>query len=516
MGQDTDGTLPGVHQPAVSGQTHPMTLVHRVLYPQPIATLDEYLARGGGAGLEAALSVEPEAIIDEIEAAGLRGRGGAGFPTGVKWRTVRDYHAKFAASTVVVNGAEGEPGTFKDRTILRVDPYAVVEGALIAARAVGADEVVFALKRAFATEVARLRHALDEVRAAGWCPAVSLSVYEGPDEYLYGEETALLETLDGRYPFPRIAPPYRRGEHEVADDPRFAGTRTHSGLAAHVEMAASGGDEAPPALVDNIETMANVPRIIGRGASWFRTEGSEKSPGTLVCTITGAVQRPGVGEVIMGTTLREAIEEIAGGPLEGRTIKAVLSGVSNPILTVDLLDTPLTYEDMAAVGCGLGCGGFIVFDDGQDMAAVAAGVSRFLAVESCGQCTPCKRDGLALSSLLDRLCRSDVSGRDLGQIRSLASTVGERARCYLATQHETVVTSLLERFPADFAAHVDGGAAPVQPTLVAEVLDLGPDGVVLDVRHTDKQPDWTFNPTDSGQAPAERYADHRRPVALDG
>jgi len=486
-----------------------MTLVHRVLYPQPIASLDEYLGRGGGAGLQKALTMSNDEIIAEVLASGLRGRGGAGFPTGIKWRTVRDYHAEDVASTVVVNGAEGEPGTFKDRTIIRTDPYAVIEGALIAARAVGADEVVIATKQTFGREVARLRAAVDEVEAANWAPDVRVVVFEGPSEYLYGEETALLEVLDGRYPFPRIAPPYRRGERELVET--YGDVRSRSNLSAHVEMAVpGGGTDAAPTLVDNIETMANVPRIISRGSAWFRTEGTEKSPGTIVCTFIGDVEREGVGEVIMGTTLREALHAISGGPRAGHTIKAVLPGVSNPVITADQLDTPLTYEDMQAIGSGLGSAGFIVFDDTTDMAAVAAGVSRFLAVESCGQCTPCKQDGVAIASELALLCRDEGTKADLPRVQSLLSTVGDRARCYLGTQHQVVVSSLVSVYGPELAAHAAGRAEPVEPRLVTELLDIADDRAVLDEHHLAKQPDWTYNPTDSKQAPAERYGEHRR------
>ncbi|HEY2429856.1 MAG TPA: NADH-ubiquinone oxidoreductase-F iron-sulfur binding region domain-containing protein [Acidimicrobiales bacterium] len=492
-----------------------MTLVHRVLFPEPITSLDEYFARGGGAGLEAALKREPDELIAEIAASGLRGRGGAGFPTGVKWRTVSDFRSDAVPATVVVNGAEGEPGTFKDRTILRTIPYAVVEGALIAARAVGADEIVFGVKRSFGPEVARLRQVIEEVRAAGWPEDdVKLIVVEGPNEYLYGEETALLETIDGRYPFPRIAPPYRRGEREVVETDRDAVSR--SGLAAHVEMAGPGSPTgAPPALVDNVETLANVPRIIARGAAWFRTEGTEKSPGTIVCTIVGDVEREGVGEVIMGTTLRQAIDEIGGGPRAGRRIKAVLPGVSNAVLTEDQLDTPLTYEDMQAAGSGLGSGGFLVFDDTTDMAAVAAGVSRFLAVESCGQCTPCKQDGIGLSEALARLCTDVAHVDDLTRARALAATVGDRARCYLGTQHQVVLESLLNVFAPDFEAHCGGRAAPVEPRLVAELVDIADGRARLDERHAAKQPDWTYDATYSGQMPADRFSEHRRQRPLD-
>src|SRR5438132_7195813 len=308
-----------------------MPLVHRVLPPQPIASLEEYVTRRGGRGIETATAEDAEAIIDTVEASGLRGRGGAGFPTGRKWRTVRENSSPVFPTTVVVNGAEGEPGTFKDRTIMRLDPYAVVEGALIAARVVEANSVVFGLKRTFVPEVSRLRAAIVEMQRAGWAEGIDLNVFEGPDEYLYGEETALLETLDGRYPFPRIAPPFRRGVTEVVEHADDVGTR--SGLSAHVDMAVPGGETgAPPTLVDNVETLANVPRIVSRGADWFRTEGTEESPGTIVCTVTGSTRRAGVGEVLMGTPLRELIDLVGGGPRRGHQIKAVTPGVSSGLV----------------------------------------------------------------------------------------------------------------------------------------------------------------------------------------
>jgi NADH-quinone oxidoreductase subunit F len=492
-----------------------MPKVHRVLFPEPIASLEEYLARAGGTGLEAALGKSSEEIITELEASGLRGRGGAGFPTGRKWRTVRDYASDDLATTVVVNGAEGEPGTFKDRTIVRTNPYPVIEGAIIAAKAVGAGEIVIGLKRSFGPEVKRMQAAIDEVNAAGWADDLVIRVFEGPDEYLYGEETALLESMDGRYPFPRIAPPYRRGETEVVEHDIDA--RSHSGLSAHVEMAdETGATGAPPALVDNLETMANVPRIIGRGAAWFRTEGTDESPGSIVCTVTGQVQREGVAEFEMGTPLSEVIEEIGGGARPGRRIKAVLPGVANAVITEDQLDTPLSYEAMAAIGSGLGSGGFIVFDDSADLVAVASGVSRFLAVESCGQCTPCKQDGIVISDLLDRVCKSDASSRDLAAIGSRVKTVADGARCFLATQHQVVVGSILDQFGDEFEAHVAKRAEPVEPALIAELRDIRGDEAVVDERHRQKQFDWSYDAEDSGQAPADRFDDHRNQRPLPG
>ena len=491
-----------------------MTLVHRVLFPTPIGSLDEYVKARGGTGLEAARALDPEALITTIEASGLRGRGGAGFPTGRKWRTVRDYCSNFERTSVVVNGAEGEPGTYKDRTILQNDPYQVLEGALIGAHAVRADQIIVATKHSFSVEVARLRAAIAECKAAGWFDGIEIEVFEGPNEYLYGEETALLETIDGRYPFPRIAPPYRRGVREVVESAADIGTR--SGLSAHVEMAGPDSDtDAPPALVDNVETLANVARIVARGAEWFRTEGTAESPGTIVCTVTGSTVRSGVGEVIMGTPLREVIEAIGGGARPGRTIRAVLPGVSTSFIDGSALDTPVSYEALAAIGSGLGSAGFVVFDDQDDLVGVAAGAARFLAVESCGQCTPCKKDGLRIAELLEATVRGESDKFKLEELRRKISTVADSARCSLGTQQQVLAGSLLEMFPEDVDAHTERRVHHSEPRLVAELEGIT-DGVArIDERHAQKQPDWTYDAIDSGKSPAERLGEHREELTLD-
>ncbi|MDQ3977934.1 MAG: SLBB domain-containing protein [Actinomycetota bacterium] len=493
-----------------------MTTVHRVLFADPVHILDDYIAGGGGEGLEAARKVEPDVVIAELEASGLRGRGGAGFPTGTKWRTVAEHGSPLAATAVVVNAAEGEPGTFKDRSILRANPYHVLEGALIAAYAVGATQVVFGMKRTFRREVDRVRAAIQEAYKAGWADPteVEITLFEGPSEYLYGEETALLESIAGRYPFPRIAPPFRRGVLEVVQDEDDVASR--SGLAAPVDMAGPEDESvAPPTLVDNVETLANVPGIIAKGAGWFREYGTEKSPGTIVCTVTGSVRRPGVGEVPMGTPLREVIEAVAGGARRGQHIQAVLPGVANGLIGFDQLDTPVTYEDLNEIGSGLGSAGFMVFDDADDLAAVAAGVSRFLAVESCGQCTPCKQDGLALSELLAKVTRSEAEEHDLQAIADRVATIGDRARCYLALQHQAVMASVIERFRDALEAHVTGAAAATDPVLIAEMVDIEGNRAIVDERFREKQPDWTYGDEYSGQSPADRFGEHRSPDELE-
>ncbi|MFN8027173.1 MAG: NADH-ubiquinone oxidoreductase-F iron-sulfur binding region domain-containing protein [Acidimicrobiia bacterium] len=488
--------------------------VERVLPSTPFGSLADAVHAGAGEGLRAARAMTPAAIVELVGNAGLRGRGGAGFPAARKWRAVVAHEPAATPPSVVVNAAEGEPGSFKDRALVRADPYRVIEGALIAALAVGADTVVVGVRRSCTRELTRLEHAVREVTEAGWLDAddlrVQLRVVTGPDEYLFGEETALLEVIDGRHPFPRLAPPYRRGIDEVG----LPGHALHreSNSAADRELASASHDtDAPPALASNAETFANVSGILAHGDGWFRELGTAESPGTILCTVSGDTNRAAVGEFPFGTPVRVIVDELGDGLRDGRTPLGVLSGVANPFLPGALLDTPATHEDLRAAGSGLGAAGFLVFDDSADPVAIAAGVAHFLAVESCGQCVPCKRDGLELAALLRDAAGARADDRTLGNLRDRLLTVTDGARCNLATQQQVVLTSLVEQFPAEFAAHVgETTAAAVAPVPIAPIDDIV-DGVArLDGRQAAKQPDWTFDPVDSGQWPANRLDDPRR------
>ena len=457
-----------------------MDFAPRVLDADPVTSLEDHInTHGGGKGLEAARRLGPTGILDDIEASGLRGRGGGGFPTGTKWRTVVENASAAGdlAPTVVVNGAEGEPGTFKDRAILRRNPYRTLEGALIAAQAVGANRVVVGLKRSFTEERDRIAGAIGEIKAAGWLDGVDIDIVEGPEEYLFGEETGLLEVIEGRAPFPRIAPPYRHGVD----------------------------DRVPaPSLVNNVETLANVPAILSEGPEWFRSLGTAESPGTIVCTISGRTKRHGVAEFPMGTPLRTVIDSLGGGATSGQQIVGAMSGVANTVVPADKLDTPLTYEDMEAIGSGLGAEGFIVFDDTTDMAAVAHGVARFLAVESCGQCTPCKGDGLAIAGLLDAVRRSAADENTLAQIDEHLVTVTDEARCFLAHQQQRVINSIMQLYEVQVAEHVTQARPEVERAVIAPIVDLDGDRFTLADEHLNKQPDWSYDEVDSGQFPAQR------------
>ena len=470
-----------------------MGSLHRVLDAHAVPTLSAYEDAGGGKALDAARASEPVAVIEVVEASGLRGRGGAGFPTGTKWRTVAGLGGAEPA-TVVVNAAEGEPGTYKDRTLLLRNPYKVLEGALIAAHAVGADRVVVGMKRSATTERSRVEQAIAELVAAGWDQGISLEVVASSDRYLLGEETALLEVLVGRPPFPRIAPPFRAGAEPVGYDVE---SRAGTDLADP-----EGSSGAATTLVNNVETLANVPAIVLDGPEAFRSLGTAKSPGTMVCTVSGCTERAGVGEFELGTPLREVLDELGGGT-QGHAIVAVLSGTANPLLTSAALDAPLSWEGLEQAGGGLGSAGFIVIDDTVDLVAVAHGVSRFLSVESCGQCTPCKQDGEAITDLLDRARTSSPHPDDLHELARLSDTVTRGARCYLAEQHQRVVQSLLERFPRALAVHADGSADAAEPFPIVPIVEIVGGRAVLALDELDVEPDWTVG-NDSGAAPAER------------
>src|SRR5689334_15680442 len=326
-----------------------MTDTSRVLPPAAVADFDAYVDAGGGRAASAARDTDPEALLALIHESGLRGRGGAGFPTATKWATIRANTTGAAdAPTVVVNGAEGEPGSFKDRTLLRRDPFRVIEGALVAARAVGAAGIVVAIKESFAPELARVRAAVQSITDAGWAEGVDIDVFAGPPSYLYGEETALLEVLDGRPPFPRVTPPFRRGVEEMP----VPGDGDPGRSAASVELAGpSVQSTGVPTLVDNVETLAHVTGIVAEGADWFRELGTEASPGTVVCTVSGDAPRHGVGEFAMGTPLRDVLATL--GDVDPDRVLAVMPGVSAAWVLADRLDVPLTYEAFAEAGSGL-------------------------------------------------------------------------------------------------------------------------------------------------------------------
>lgn len=464
--------------------TPPVIITDHALADRPIESLDEYVAAGGLVGLTTARGRAPADVIEQVGAAGIRGRGGAGFPAGRKWRSIAESTTPADQGFVVVNAAEGEPGTFKDRSLLRVNPWIVLEGALIAAHCIGSNRLVVATKAIYLRELERLRDAAVELSAAGATGDVTIEIVEGPDHYLFGEETAMLEVIEGEDPLPRHIPPYLYGLFSTAPNLGWSAGRDES----------PGGPTQPsdnPALVNNAETYAHAALVCRNGVEWYRSMGTDESPGPTIVTITGDVQRAAVVEVELGQPLIDVVEAVSGGPRTGRTIKAILSGVSNPVLLPENFGAAISYESLASAGGGLGSAGFIVFDDQRNMVDVAYQVSRFLHVESCGQCNPCKTGTHAITAALEGIVAGRATADHIATIERRLTTVTDASRCYLPTQEQRVITSLLQAYPGDLEerlAGVPGDFGVPLPKLV-EVAD----GVAtIDPDMSRKRPDWTY------------------------
>lgn len=455
-----------------------------LLPPEPVSSLDEHLATdAGGTGVETAQRIGPSATIDRITDSGLRGRGGGGFPTGRKW-------AGLAAEAdlrryLVCNAAEGEPGTFKDRALLRANPYQVVEGLIIAAFAVGAEEAFIGLKASFEREIEAVTRAVQEFQAAGICTDCKVTVVAGPDEYLFGEEKAMLEVIEGKPPLPRQLPPYEHG--------LFAAS-PQEGWEAGPHGARARTDQPNPTLVNNVETLANAPHILTHGAEWFRSMGTEASPGTVVATVVGDVVAPDVGEIELGTSLRATIDAVGSGLAPGRRVKAVFSGVANAVVTAEHLEVPVSYEGFAGIGSGMGAAGFIVHDDTACMVDAAYRMSRFLSIESCGQCPPCKLGSGEITSHLERIERGVGDDTDIAGIHHWLERVTDGNRCYLAVEEQVIVGSLLRAFLDEFVDHIEHRRCPQStPRPIPKLVDLDGGSATYDERFWHKRPDWTYD-----------------------
>jgi NADH-quinone oxidoreductase subunit F len=463
-----------------------------VLAQQSLTSLEEWTAQGGGAGLERALELGPGGTIQEVTLSGLRGRGGGGFPTGRKWSLIRA-EGDVGDRYVVCNGAEGEPGTFKDRPILRRNPYQVVEGVAIAAFAVGAREAYIAVKERFEPELEALERALREMAGAGMVGDVPIHLVAGPDHYLFGEEKGLLHVIEGDLPLPKLFPPYIHG--------LFASASNFGWSARPTDLASLGPDEVDPdtprsnpTLVNNVETLATVPHILARGPEWYRSMGTEGSPGTIVAAVVGDVVSPGYAEIELGTPLRRVIDEVGGGVAAGRQVKAVFSGVANAVITPAHLDAPVSYEGLRAAGSGMGSAGFIVYDDTADMVTVARMFSRFLHVESCGQCPPCKFGTGEVTAFLERIERGMGTERDVETIGARLKTVTDQNRCFLGEEEQIVISSILRAFPGDFAGALERGPLVDRAYPFPKIVDIADGRVTYDESQARKQPDWTYAP----------------------
>ncbi len=403
------------------------------------ATLQGYTRTGGYQGLKKALDLAPVDVVQLLVDSKLAGRGGAGFPTGMKWKAVAE--APGAPKTIVCNADEGEPGCFKDRALLDFDPHAVIEGMLIAARATGATRGFIYLRYEYPDTLHLLQNALAEAEAAGLLGenilgrSLTFRLYlrRGAGAYICGEEGALLNSLEGKRPFPRNRPPF---------------PVTH-------------GFEDLPTAVNNVETLASVPQILKNGAPWYKGLGLNGQAGTKLISLSGDIQRPGNYEIPLGLPLKTLLYEWAGGPLPGRSIQALtMAGLSGGFLAGADLETTLDEPGIRGKGSFLGAGGIMVFDDRRAMVSVAQAAMAFFAEESCGKCFPCR---IGTQRLSERLS-GEAGPRELqawiSEVNDIGRTMKSLSACGLGMAAPHVTESLLRYFPDQVAQHVQKGARP--------------------------------------------------------
>ena len=408
---------------------------------QDLLTLSGYERAGGWNGLKATLEMTPDDALYAFHRSGLRGRGGAGFPMGRKASFLPVDSGK--PTYVVCNADESEPGTFKDREILDNNPFQLIEGVAIASYGVGCERAYIYVRGEYGHQWDVLERAIAECRAAGrlgpdaFGPGApfDITLYRGAGAYICGEETALLESLEGKRGQPRLKPPY----------PAVAGLYDC------------------PTLINNVETLAALPPIMHRGADWYSAIGPEKSPGTKIFSVSGHVLKPGNYEIVMGeTTLRNLIFDLAGGLRDGREFKACWPGGSSvPVLTAEHLDTPLDYESLASAGSFLGSGGCIVMDDSGCIVRASWRLAHFYRHESCGKCTPCREGTGWLEKILGRIVHGEGRLEDLAMLESLFGRISGRTLCALADGAVAPVQSALELFRDDFERVIEQGGSPV-------------------------------------------------------
>jgi NADH-quinone oxidoreductase subunit F len=380
-------------------------------------------------------SLSPEELIGLIEKSGLRGRGGAGFSTGAKWKLARQQPG--ATKYVICNGDEGDPGAFMDRMLLESFPYRIIEGLAIAAVAVGAHEGIFYIRHEYPLAVKRIRAALKLCAKRGWLGerllgadyALRLTIKEGAGAFVCGEETALIASVEGQRGMPRLRPPF----------------------------PAQQGLWGKPTVINNVETLAVLPWILRHGPTAFATYGTPKSKGTKVFALAGNIQRGGLIEIPMGTTIREIVDEIGGGVQPGRRFKAVqIGGPSGGCVPARLADTPVDYESLREVGAIMGSGGLIVLDDSACMVDIARYFLQFTQDQSCGKCTFCRVGTRRMLDLLDRLCAGKGQRQDLAHLEQLARQVGAGSLCGLGKTAPNPVLSTLKYFREEYEAHLEG------------------------------------------------------------
>jgi NADH-quinone oxidoreductase subunit F len=420
--------------------------------------IDGYLAAGGYEGLRAALAMTPTEVVDVVKTSGLRGRGGAGFPTGVKWSFVPQDTGK--PTFVVANFDESEPGTFNNREIVEREPHRFLEGMAIAAYAVQSHLAFVYCRGEFLWPGEILDAAIREAYAKGVFGdsmlgsgfALDVVLHRGAGAYICGEETALLSSLEGFRGQPRLRPPFPAVE----------------------------GLYASPTLINNVETLATVPTILTQGAEWFARIGTEKSPGTKIFSVSGKVERPGNYELPLGTPLRTLLEDHAGGVLGGRRLKAwTPGGSSTPMLTEDHLDVGLDFESITAAGSLLGTGAIIVMDETDCIVEAARRLVQFYAHESCGKCTPCREGTWWVSRVLGRIEQGYGRSEDLPLLDELGRNILYKAFCALADGAVSPIESSLRYFRDEYEAHVAERRCPFTGKGPGAEIETGTTGAGL-------------------------------------
>ncbi len=416
--------------------------------------IDGYIKHGGyEAWLQVVRDSNPNRVIDELKRAGLRGRGGAGFPTGLKWDKV--VHHRLAEHYFVCNAGEHEPGTFKDRYLIQHYPHRLIEGCLIAAFTVGARASYIYLNAEFREARNSLAQAMEQARARGVLGDnvlgsgvdLALEIFDGHGSYVAGEETAMLESMQGRPAQPKAKPPFYP---------------TDFGL------------HGKPTLVNNVETLSHVPAILRNGGQWFREMGVEQSPGTMLFSLSGAVNRPGVYELPLGMPLRHLIEECGGGMLPGRMVKAVFpGGPSFAMVGPDELDLPMDFDSLKQAGTGLGSAGVIVVDDATCMVAHTLALSTFFREESCGQCPSCRIGTEHLEALIAKIETGNGTHGDLEKLLQICGFVKGTGYCTLVTGAAVLVQNSLRLFRHEFEDHIVKQACPFSPTAAEPAVAIG-------------------------------------------
>ncbi len=421
-------------QPMLRGQERIVLRNCGIVDPENI---NHYIGRGGFTGLMKALEPGPQGVIEEVRIAGLRGRGGAGFPTWKKWQLCRD--APGEKKYLICNADEGDPGAFMNRSLMEGDPFSLLEGMVIAAYAIGARESYIYIRAEYPLAIERLKTAIARMHKIGLLGenilgsgfSLDIRIKEGAGAFVCGEETALIASIEGERGMPRSRPPYPAG----------------SGL------------HGCPTNINNVETLATVSTVLREGGKWFSGYGSEKSKGTKTFALVGKVRRTGLIEVPMGTTLREIIFDIGGGTR--KAFKAVQTGgPSGGCLSKDFLDLPVDYESLTGAGSIMGSGGLIVMDEDTCMVDVAKYFLRFTSVESCGKCTPCRIGTRRMVEILEKITRGEGEPEDIEMLKDIAQTVKEGSLCGLGQTAPNPVLTTLKYFPEEYEKHVKDKRCP--------------------------------------------------------